>query len=72
MEKKKARDDHEKYRKLCALALAESLDQEERLRLKQHLSTCASCRDLYDQYAEISNVGMAFLGSRVRVKDNER
>jgi len=53
------------------LALAESLDQEERLRLKQHLSTCGSCRDIYNQYAEIGEVGMTFLGWRDPLEDNE-
>jgi predicted anti-sigma-YlaC factor YlaD len=71
MEKKKTTDDHERYRRLCALALAESLDQEERLRLKQHLSTCGSCRDIYNQYAEIGEVGMTFLGWRDPLEDNE-
>lgn len=71
MEKKKARDEHGEYRELCALALAEALNEEERLRLKQHLGSCASCQDIYKQYAEIGEVGMAFLRARDPLKDNE-
>jgi predicted anti-sigma-YlaC factor YlaD len=60
------------YKKLCALALAGSLDEEERLRLKLHLENCAPCRAIYSQYAEIGDIGMAFLACLDPPKNTDR
>jgi anti-sigma-K factor RskA len=61
MERTETRDDHGRFEKLCALAQTDSLSVEERLDLECHLQICGSCRQIYQEYAEIGESGMAFL-----------
>jgi len=61
MERTEAQNEHRKFEELCALAQAGSLSMEERCGLELHLRTCAPCRTLYDEYAAIGGLGMAFL-----------
>jgi anti-sigma-K factor RskA len=64
MEKDEARDDHERFRELCALTQLNSLSVREQLDLENHLQTCASCRQAYEEYCAIGGAGMAFLSAR--------
>jgi len=61
MERTETQNEHRKFEELCALARTDSLSTEERRGLESHLLTCAPCRVLYDEYAAIGGVGMAFL-----------
>jgi predicted anti-sigma-YlaC factor YlaD len=66
-------DNHARFKELCALAQANSLDRVDRLELKEHLEICDSCRQIYDQYAAIQSKGMAYLsGSYAMSEDAER
>jgi hypothetical protein len=61
MERTETQDEHRRFEELCALAQAGSLSTEERSGLELHLRTCAPCRAVYDEYAAIGGLGMAFL-----------
>jgi anti-sigma-K factor RskA len=61
MERTEGPVDHERFKKLCALAQADSLSAGEKLDLERHLKICAACREIYDQYSAIGRVGVAFL-----------
>ncbi|MGA3011923.1 MAG: hypothetical protein ABSD72_16830 [Terracidiphilus sp.] len=61
MERTEGPVDHERIKKFCALAQADSLSAGEKLELEQHLKLCAACREVYDQYSAIGRVGVAFL-----------
>jgi len=63
MEKSDARDDHERFRQLCALAQLNSLGAREQLDLERHLLACASCRQVHQDYCAIGSEGMAFLSA---------
>jgi anti-sigma factor ChrR (cupin superfamily) len=66
-------DGHERFKKLCALAQANSLGMADQLELKNHLQICDSCREIYHQYAAIGSEGMAYLsGSYVVSEEAER
>ncbi|HEY1985242.1 MAG TPA: hypothetical protein VGG85_07535 [Terracidiphilus sp.] len=54
-------DEHEKFKELCALAQANSLDATERVTLDRHLESCSACRETYDQFFAIGEEGMAYL-----------
>lgn len=56
-------DIHQKFKELAALAQNGALLPGERLELEQHLETCDSCREVYQQYALISSEGMNFLAA---------
>jgi len=73
MERTEARDDHDKFKELSALAHANSLSATEQLELEQHLHACPSCRQIYDEYSVIGDVGMTFLaGSSAPTREAER
>ncbi|MFY9855931.1 MAG: hypothetical protein WAK26_18845 [Terracidiphilus sp.] len=61
MERTEGPVDHERIKKFCALAQADSLSAGEKLELEQHLRLCVACREIYDQYSAIGRVGVAFL-----------
>jgi len=63
MESTEARDEHDKFEELCALAQSNSLSVLEQLELDRHLETCNSCRQLYAEYRAIGEEGMAFLSA---------
>jgi len=52
------RDDHERFRELSALANAGALDSTELAELHGHLQSCGSCREVYDQYRFLAQVGI--------------
>lgn len=61
MERTEGPVDHERFKKLCALAQTDSLSAGEKLDLERHLKICGACREIYDQYSAIGRVGVAFL-----------
>jgi hypothetical protein len=54
-------NDHEKYRKLSALAVAGSLSPLEMIELQAHLKVCDECDDVFYRYQSISTLGMTAL-----------
>jgi hypothetical protein len=60
---------HERFKKLCALAQAESLSVVDQLELKEHLKICGPCRKISHQYAAIGSEGMAFLSGSYAVSE---
>jgi hypothetical protein len=63
MEKVEGRDDHERFKELCALAQTKRLSVREQLELDRHLSACGSCRQIYEEYCAIGSEGMVFLSA---------
>lgn len=63
-QEQKGIDGHEKFGELCALAMSGSLSQQEWTELRSHLSTCAECRESYDEYLSLTKDGMPMLASR--------
>ena len=63
MNKNERLDDHQKFKELAALAQRGTLTESERLELQNHLQTCGSCQQAYDEYALISTEGMNFLAA---------
>ena len=63
MNKNERLEDHQKFKELAALAQRGALSEIERLDLESHLRVCASCQEVFDEYALISADGMSFLAS---------
>ena len=63
MEKVEARDDHERFKELCALAQMKLLSVQEQLELDRHLRACVPCRHIYEEYCAIGSEGMTFLSA---------
>jgi hypothetical protein len=61
MQETDERDEHEKFKELCALAQCKALNFREQIALDRHLKLCESCRGIYEEYCAISEQGMAFL-----------
>jgi hypothetical protein len=51
-------DDHERFRELSALANAGTLSSAELAELHGHLQCCGYCREVYDQYRFLGQVGI--------------
>src|SRR6266404_8438589 len=54
-------DEHDIFRKRCALASASSLTQVELSELRAHLEGCEDCREIYRQYRILTTQGMSTL-----------
>jgi hypothetical protein len=52
---------HEEFRKLCALATSGCLASEEQRRLKEHLASCAECREAVREYEKVTRIGVPSL-----------
>lgn len=66
-------DSHEKFKKLCALAITGTLIVSERLELEDHLRLCDECREISRQYKLLATVGMPFLAAAVaRPQEDEK
>ena len=63
MDEIEARDEHDNFKKLCALAQLNALSAREQLDLDRHLQACNSCRLAYEEYCLIGTEGMAFLNA---------
>ena len=63
MNKNERLDGHQKFKELSALAQGGMLNSGEREELDRHLQVCASCRELFDEYALISSEGLPQLGA---------
>jgi hypothetical protein len=58
------RDEHEKYKKLCALAASGNLAPLELAELQVHLGTCEQCSETFAQHQILASQGVAFLMDR--------
>ena len=70
MERVEAREEHDKFRELCAISLTHSLSEDEQRSLDLHLQKCESCRHVYEEYALIDKEGMTFLFAQRDVEDH--
>lgn len=61
MANSESRDEHGRFRKLCALAQSRSLSLCEQLDLDDHLRSCETCRAVYADYSVISDEVAALL-----------
>ena len=52
---------HEEFRQLCALAPSGCLTSEEQSRLKEHLASCAECREAARDYEKVIRTGVPSL-----------
>ena len=52
---------HEEFRQLCALATSGCLTSGEQTRLKQHLASCAECREAARDYEKVTRIGVTSL-----------
>ena len=52
---------HEEFRELCALAPSGCLTSEEQSRLKEHLASCAECREVARDYEKVTRIGVPSL-----------
>ena len=52
---------HEEFRVLCALATSGCLTSEEQSRLKEHLASCAECRETAREYEGVARIGVPSL-----------
>ncbi len=55
--------DHERFKELSALAHAGTLNSAELADLRSHLQFCGHCREVYDQYLVLAQVGMPELAA---------
>ena len=56
-------DDHERFRELSALSHAATLSSSEVAELHDHLQHCRQCREVYDQYRFLAQVGIPELAA---------
>jgi hypothetical protein len=59
----RACDDHERFRELSALSNAGTLSSSEVAELHGHLQHCRQCREVYDQYRFLAQVGIPELAA---------
>jgi hypothetical protein len=52
---------HEEFRELCALATSGCLTSQEQSRLKEHLASCAECREAVREYEKVTRIGVPSL-----------
>jgi hypothetical protein len=57
-------DEHEKFRRLCALSVSHCLEPIEVSELRSHLESCEECRELLVQYRIIASGGIAALAEQ--------
>ncbi len=60
-------DEHEKFRRLCALSVSHCLEPIEVSELRSHLESCEECRELLVQYRSIASGGIAALAEQYSV-----
>src|SRR5258708_32451598 len=58
------RDEHEKFRQLCALSVSHALEPLEVSELRSHLEFCEECRELLLQYRRVATDGLAALAEQ--------
>ena len=58
------RDEHEKFRRLCALSVSHALEPLEVSELRSHLEFCEECRELLLQYRSVATDGLAALAEQ--------
>jgi hypothetical protein len=64
-------DDHERFRELSALSHAGTLSSSEVAELHGHLQHCGPCREVYDQYRFLAQVGIPELAAIHRNGEEE-
>jgi anti-sigma factor RsiW len=55
--------EHEKFKKMCALAASRALTANESAELKSHLEKCDACREILSQYRALGTRGLAALAA---------
>jgi hypothetical protein len=58
------RDEHEKFRRLCALSVSHALEPLEVSELRPHLRFCEECRELLLQYRSVATDGLVALAEQ--------
>lgn len=56
---------HEEFLELCAISTSGELSEEERKRLKDHLATCADCRQALREFEAVIDIGVPLLSSEL-------
>lgn len=56
---------HEEFLELCAVSTSGELSEEERKRLKDHLATCADCRQALREFEAVIDIGVPLLSSEL-------
>lgn len=64
-------DDHEKFKKLCALAVAGCLAPLESVELQAHLKHCESCHEVFKQYQILTTQGIMALAEDCSERSDE-
>ena len=64
------RNDHEKFKRLCALAASGNLTPFEAPELEMHLQECQECREVLLQYRVLATEGIAVLADGYTDKDS--
>jgi len=54
---------HEEFLELCAVSTTGELTGDEQARLKEHLATCAECREALHEFEAAANIGAPLLSS---------
>jgi len=52
---------HEEFLELCAVATTGELSEEEQKRLREHLSSCADCRQALSEFEAVASIGVPLL-----------
>ena len=56
---------HEEFLELCAVSTSGELSEEERKRLRDHLATCADCRQALREFEAAADIGVPLLSSEL-------
>jgi hypothetical protein len=62
---------HEEFRQLCALATSGCLTSGEQTRLKEHLASCAECREAAREYERVTRIGLPSLALDFPVESSD-
>ena len=66
------RNDHEKFKRLCALAASGNLTPFEAPDLEVHLQKCQDCREVLLQYRVLATEGIAMLADGYAEKEDRK
>lgn len=56
---------HEEFLELCAVSTSGELSEDERRRLRDHVATCAECRQALIEFESVADIGVPLLRSKL-------
>jgi peptidoglycan hydrolase CwlO-like protein len=65
-------ESHDEFRELCAISTSGELSEQEKRKLREHLTGCSECRQTLKEFEAVVDVGIPFLASQLSTEESER